>query len=273
MTKNPNAKLFMEFVEENNISLYKIARLSGLSDGTLRAFRDTPGRVLSMNVAVKVSRALHKLTGKHLDALYVFGGEEKIFDQFDSFSIPTLSKKNSSDDVRKKYGNNIADSHAEIISEEILRNDLEHLKTSAPLVFDFPVLSTRPSRRQGEIIISQNPSELILRPPGLLNEPSAFAIYVVNDQMAPRLEIGDIVYVHPTWPATRGSDVLVRLVDDGSDRQSAIIARRMSDDIYSTTFRQYNPMSDFTIQPERIRDVCKILNTHEFMTLYGRQYL
>lgn len=244
MCKNPNARIFIEFVEENHISLYKVARLSGISDGTLRAFRDTPGRVLSIPVATKVAGALEYLVHKKIHLFEMFSGSTPPSSSPDatSTSVDTLIKDQ------------------QIPEKGFRRADAINLPR------DLPVFTARPCKGRSEILIVQTAVEVTARPPGLLGAHSAFALYVVTDHMAPRLEAGDLAYVHPSRPTSPGDDVLVTLIPDDGEKATAVIARLISGDNNSITLRHYTPCADFVISREKIDSICKILSINDIMT-------
>jgi SOS-response transcriptional repressor LexA len=56
------------------------------------------------------------------------------------------------------------------------------------------------------------PKEYVVRPPGLVGVSNAFALYVCGESMVPRYYAGEILYVNPNRPLTRGCFVAVELL-------------------------------------------------------------
>jgi phage repressor protein C with HTH and peptisase S24 domain len=54
----------------------------------------------------------------------------------------------------------------------------------------------------------------IARPPALAGVSDAYAVYMVGDSMEPRYFAGDLLYVDPSRPLTKGCFILLTLFDD-----------------------------------------------------------
>ena len=84
---------------------------------------------------------------------------------------------------------------------------------------DLPVLGTRAVMDDsGFYTIEQGVSEFMARPPQLQSVPKAYAIYVYDDEMAPRYEAGDILYIHPGKPIKEGHYVCVKISKGGEEK-------------------------------------------------------
>lgn len=66
------ADLFL-FLAKHHLSLYKVAGAAKMSEGTLRFFRDVPGRELTATSIGALANALSALTGEPVDIKAVFG--------------------------------------------------------------------------------------------------------------------------------------------------------------------------------------------------------
>jgi phage repressor protein C with HTH and peptisase S24 domain len=62
------------------------------------------------------------------------------------------------------------------------------------------------------------------------------AVYMVGDSMEPRYRAGELLYVHPGRPPTRGSYVLVELKDG-----HALVKELVKADDQEVVVRQLNP--------------------------------
>lgn len=67
-------------------------------------------------------------------------------------------------------------------------------------------------------------ADRIPRHPAQGSSPDAYAVFVTNDDMAPRYLVGEIAYVHPGRPAEAGRDVLAVPKDS-----PAFLARLLDD--------------------------------------------
>jgi len=57
-------------------------------------------------------------------------------------------------------------------------------------------------------------SSHIARPPALAGVSDAYAVYMVGDSMEPRYFAGDLLYVDPSRPLTKGCMILLTLHDE-----------------------------------------------------------
>jgi SOS-response transcriptional repressor LexA len=98
----------------------------------------------------------------------------------------------------------------------------------------------------GVMIIDSDPIEYAPRPATLIGVKGAFAIYVVNDSMAPAYEQGDRVHIHPGRPVTPGKDALF-IREDADGTRHAMIKRLVR--ATNTTWKvcQFNPVKTFDL--------------------------
>lgn len=59
----------------------------------------------------------------------------------------------------------------------------------------------------------RDPVDFAPRVPALNGIRDAFALYVDDEAMAPRYEVGELVYIHPGRPPERGRDCVIELQD------------------------------------------------------------
>lgn len=303
MTTNPNAQVFIEYLNDHGISLYKIAKLSGLSDGTLRAFRDIPGRNLSFDIAVKVANNLCSLTGEPIDVLYMFSGGEQISEPDNAAIImpprnkaflSALSKSGitSGDELSQKTGVDLNEidalSQGKLIphhSAEAIAKELNcgisdigvginvGMKEQRPIKYrvetllphDLPIRATRPIKGIDGFTFGPNAVEFTSRPPALIDEDGAFALFVIDDTMAPRLERGEVIYIHPSIPPASGNDALIEIKRDEDTCAKFILARLVSFTEEEVTLKRYLPDETFSLARSKISSITKVLSSYELM--------
>src|SRR5262249_41688197 len=78
---------------------------------------------------------------------------------------------------------------------------------------DLPVLGAVKGGADAFYFNDGEPKEYVVRSPGLMGVSNGFALYVCGDSMVPRYYAGEILYVNPNRPPTRGCFVAVELVD------------------------------------------------------------
>lgn len=132
---------------------------------------------------------------------------------------------------------------------------------------DLPVYASA-AGGEGEVMVSYDPIEWIARPETLEKVRDAYALYVVNDSMEPKVSSGDIVKVHPTRPPRRGNMVVV-VLRDRSDAETGerrcLVKDLVSRDLQHTVLRQHNPFREFDIPEADIESVHLVTDTQ-----YGR---
>lgn len=98
----------------------------------------------------------------------------------------------------------------------------------------------------GIMILDAEPIEWRERPINLRTVKTAFGVYVINDSMAPALEPGDIVYVHPGRPLKPGRDAV--FLRTSPDQQMHVVVKRL---VRSTEkswrVEQFNPARQFDL--------------------------
>lgn len=106
------------------------------------------------------------------------------------------------------------------------------------------------------------------RPPGLIGNRKAYALYVVGSSMEPRFDPGQPVFVDAGRPPAIGDDVIVQLIDDTDGRVvTALIKRLVRRTSAFVELRQYNPDQTFRIEMTRIASVQRVLSVSELLGL------
>lgn len=82
-----------------------------------------------------------------------------------------------------------------------------------PRPADLPVYSTRQDGADA-MWRDAEPVDRIARPPLLHAAPRGFALYVTGESASPAYDQGDLVFVSPGLPVTRGADVLLVSADE-----------------------------------------------------------
>ena len=134
---------------------------------------------------------------------------------------------------------------------------------AVPLAFpggrDLPVRGGARGGADAMFLDQGAPLDWVQRPPQLVGVPDAFAVYVVSDSMSPRYEPGDILFVHPSQPPSRGSFVVVELSD-----QEAYVKQLVAQTADAITLREYHPaLREFSVPRARVKSVYRVVGTWE----------
>lgn len=292
MTKNPHAQNFMEFVAEHNLSLYKIAKLANISEGTLRAFRDTPGRHLSAQNFFAVANALEKLTGVKRDYFSLFhDGSLNLPPDYTFFVHPTIADRSSAIPSVGEPPVPEATEEKEIATEESkTEGDQDGRSNVIPFLGDnssapqaLPIRRVRIIRHQHdssehlqirkhmnttkefhELIVTDEVIGRTTRPPSLMRSSDAYAVYVPDSQMWPRLEEGDLAYIDPNWPAKVNDDVIVYM--NASPQKIAFFAHLTGRSPKEIHFSCYTADGLFVVAQDKIVEIHKILRGQELIS-------
>lgn len=101
----------------------------------------------------------------------------------------------------------------------------------------------------GEIIVSTDPIQWVLRPAPLANVARAYGIIVVGESMTPEFEPGDVALVNPHLPPTAGHTYVFYAEGDGEARATIKRLEKVSSGVWHV--RQWNPSrgqkSEFTL--------------------------
>ncbi len=100
----------------------------------------------------------------------------------------------------------------------------------------------------------------VRRPPGLIDKPGLFAIYVTGDSMSPRFDEGELIFVDEARQPAIGDDVVVEL--HGADGQPGpcYVKRLVRRSASAITLQQFNPPdSNIRIDGDRIKRLYLVL--------------
>lgn len=132
--------------------------------------------------------------------------------------------------------------------------------------YDLPVYGVAVGGSDGDFSLNGDVVDRVRRPPGLLGNRSAFAVYVRGDSMEPRHSQGDLLYVDPARPARSGDDVLVELKPSRpGEPGQAYIKQLVTQGPVRVVLRQFNPAKDITLPGDKILRVSKILKLADLL--------
>jgi phage repressor protein C with HTH and peptisase S24 domain len=93
--------------------------------------------------------------------------------------------------------------------------------------------------------VDPHPIEWVKRPAPLLSVNKGFAVYVVGDSMSPAYEQGDMVFVHPSLPLSRGDDALLVSQPESGGEWTAIVKRVTGWTDKAWKLQQFNPRKEY----------------------------
>lgn len=117
---------------------------------------------------------------------------------------------------------------------------------------------------QGDFSFNGTVVDHVRRPPGLVDKPGLFAIYVMGDSMSPRFDEGELIFVDETRQPAIGDDVVVEL--HGTDGQAGpcYIKRLVRRSASVITLQQFNPPdSNIRIDGDKVRRLYLVLTAKE----------
>lgn len=118
----------------------------------------------------------------------------------------------------------------------------------------------------GDFSLNGDVVDRVRRPPGLVGNRNAFAVYVRGDSMEPRHYQGDLLYVDPGRPARSGDDVLVELKPARPGEPGPAYIKQLAVQTpLRVILRQFNPPEEITIKGDRILRVSKILKLADLL--------
>lgn len=128
---------------------------------------------------------------------------------------------------------------------------------------DVPVLGTAAASVAGAFILDQSAIEYVRRPPGVATARNIYALYVQGESMLPRHRPGDLIFVSPDRPATRGDDVIIQTRNhDQSPIESWLktFSRRNDEYLFA---EQLNPSAEIKFATRQIIGVHRVLTMRE----------
>lgn len=121
-----------------------------------------------------------------------------------------------------------------------------------------PVFGAAKGGWDGSLVDWENPAEWLPVPPELLGVNEAFAMFVTGDSMEPRYSHGDMVYCHPSRPATRGCYVVVVKKTGDTLIKQFIRAQNTSVELH-----QFNPEGTIKLPLTDITHIYRIVGQWE----------
>ena len=125
-------------------------------------------------------------------------------------------------------------------------------------VRDLPVMGTVEGGSGNVYFNEGEAKEYIIRPPSLTGVSNAFALYVHGESMEPRYYAGEVLYVNPNRPLTKGCFVAVETTDKMSLIKQFV---RRSDDLLVLT--QFNPPKEIRIPVAQVKHIYRITGSGE----------
>lgn len=123
---------------------------------------------------------------------------------------------------------------------------------------DLPVMGAVKGGTEGFYFNEGEAKEIVVRPPGLAGVSNAFALYVDGESMEPRYYAGEMLYVNPNRPITRGCFVAVEMADgQGMIKQ---FVRRNDEHL---VLAQFNPPKEIRLPVSRVKRVYRITGSGE----------
>ncbi len=133
---------------------------------------------------------------------------------------------------------------------------------------DLPVFGAVSGDDEAGFALTGEVIDRVRRPPGLAAARNAFALYVVGAAMSPRYDEGDLIFLHPGKPPVPGCDVVVELQGaDGAGRHSAMLGTYRGKTPTRLLVAQFHPEGLRELPLAEVRQVCRIMRTHELLGL------
>jgi phage repressor protein C with HTH and peptisase S24 domain len=123
---------------------------------------------------------------------------------------------------------------------------------------DLPVMGAVKGGAEGFYFNEGEAKEFVVRPPALGGVSNAFALYVDGESMEPRYYAGEMLYVNPNRPVTRGCFVAVEM-DDGQGMIKQFV-RRNDDHLVLT---QFNPPKELRLPIAQVKRIYRITGSGE----------
>ena len=123
---------------------------------------------------------------------------------------------------------------------------------------DLPVMGAVKGGAEGFFFNEGEAKEYVVRPPSLAGVSNAFALYVDGESMEPRYYAGEMLYVNPNRPVTRGCFVAVEMADGQCLIKQFV---RRSDE--HVVLAQFNPPKEIRLPVARVKRIYRITGSGE----------
>ncbi|MFP6688175.1 MAG: S24 family peptidase [Alphaproteobacteria bacterium] len=218
---NPTSGPLFELLTARGLTVSAVARTAGISEGTLRAYRDTEGRGLNTRTLHKVLGAIAHLSGAPSPPELMageLGGAE--------LNYPTATAPRAGATPPGLASPAATEYRApEPISPSALR---------------VPVRGTAQGGPQGAFVLTGDDIDYVRCPARLATAQGTYALFIEGDSMSPRYEPGELIFVSPRRPARIGDDVVI-VRRDGDGEQCAYIKRLLRRGGKEVVVEQFNP--------------------------------
>ena len=123
---------------------------------------------------------------------------------------------------------------------------------------DLPVMGAVKGGAEGFYFNEGEAKEFVVRPPALGGVSNAFALYVDGESMEPRYYAGEMLYVNPNRPVTRGCFVAVEM-DDGQGLIKQFVRRNDN----HLVLAQFNPPKELRLPVAQVKRIYRITGSGE----------
>ena len=111
----------------------------------------------------------------------------------------------------------------------------------------------------GKLVMLNEVSDYVQRPPELEGVPDGYAVYVYGESMVPRYFPNEKVYVHPHRPVARGDFCVVQI--GNPNPECAYIKRFVSMDESEIRLEQYNPPKEIAFPRDDVHSIGRIVGS------------
>ncbi len=117
---------------------------------------------------------------------------------------------------------------------------------------------------QGFYIDTEKTNDYIHRPPHLIHNSSAFAIYVQSSIMEPKFEPGDLLVIDPHRPPQPYDYVIVEQEDQHGQTQNFVrrYIRTVADEVI---LQQFTPWEEHRLKKDQIKSLMRIFSQNELL--------
>jgi phage repressor protein C with HTH and peptisase S24 domain len=123
---------------------------------------------------------------------------------------------------------------------------------------DLPVMGAVKGGEEGFYFNEGEAKEYIVRPPALTGVSNAFALYVHGESMEPRYYAGEMLFVNPNRPVTKGCFVAVEM-SNGQGLIKQFVRR--SDELL--VLAQFNPPKEIRLPIGDVKNIYRITGSGE----------
>lgn len=132
---------------------------------------------------------------------------------------------------------------------------------------DLPVKGTAicGEHERGDFRLNGETVDYLKRPPRLNGVEGAFAVYLIDDSMAPQFAHGDPAFIHPGQPVVPGDIVLVELQpeDDAETHGPAMVKILVRRTGTKLRLMQHNPKLDIEIDTKKVKNLYRVVPYRE----------